>query len=261
MDAAEIGVDTAGDAYLPQSGNGGYSTISISLSLRYRIARNRLDGTAELLLRAHQRLARFSLDLVGLSASGVRVDGRRADFRQAHGKLRITPHAAHRDRRRGPRRRRVRRRPEAPAHAVVGRRSAGRSSTTACWWRRSRRGRRRGSRATTTRSTRRATASASRRMPRTPSWPTASSRTTGSSAGRACGSTTSASPRRATWSWCRSGRYAKRSLAFDGAEVRRVLPACARARGARRLRPAAARCSRCSRSASGPTRSGGTRSS
>jgi len=91
MDAAEIGVDTAGDAYLPQSGNGGYSTISISLSLRYRIARNRLDGTAELLLRAHQRLARFSLDLVGLSVSGVRVDGRRADYRLANGKLRITP--------------------------------------------------------------------------------------------------------------------------------------------------------------------------
>ena len=42
MDASEIGVDTAGDAYLPQSGNGGYSTISVSLSLRDRIARNRL---------------------------------------------------------------------------------------------------------------------------------------------------------------------------------------------------------------------------
>jgi aminopeptidase N len=91
MEAAEIGVDTAGDAYLPQSGNGGYRTVSISLSLRYRIARNRLDGTAELLLRASQRLARFSLDLVGLSASVVRVDGRRADIRQVHGKLRITP--------------------------------------------------------------------------------------------------------------------------------------------------------------------------
>ena len=76
MDASEIGADTAGDAYLPQSGNGGYRTMSISLSLRYRIARNRLDGTAELLLRAHQRLARFSLDLVGLSASARA--GRRA---------------------------------------------------------------------------------------------------------------------------------------------------------------------------------------
>ncbi len=91
MEAAEIGAATAGDAYLPQSGNGGYRTVSIALSLRYRIARNRLDGTAELLLRANQRLARFSLDLVGLAASAVRVDGRRAAFRQVQGKLRITP--------------------------------------------------------------------------------------------------------------------------------------------------------------------------
>ena len=91
MHASEIGADSAGDAYLPQSGNGGYRTVSIALSLRYRIARNRLDGTAELLLHSSQRLARFSLDLVGLSASAVRVEGRRADFRQVQGKLRITP--------------------------------------------------------------------------------------------------------------------------------------------------------------------------
>ncbi len=91
MEPSEIGAETAGDAYLPQSGNGGYRTMSTSLSLRYRIARNRLDGVAELFLRANHRLARFSLDLVGLSVSHVRVDGRTADFRQAHGKVRITP--------------------------------------------------------------------------------------------------------------------------------------------------------------------------
>jgi aminopeptidase N len=91
MHASEIGADTAGDAYLPQSGNGGYRTASIALSLRYRVARNRLDGTAELLLHSSQRLARFSLDLVGLTATAVRVEGRRAAFRQAQGKLRITP--------------------------------------------------------------------------------------------------------------------------------------------------------------------------
>ena len=197
MEAAEIGVDTAGDAYLPQSGNGGYRTVSISLSLRYRIARNRLDGTAELLLRANQRLARFSLDLVGLSASGVRVDGRRADVRQVQGKLRITP--------------------QRPIETgteflvVVEYGGAPKPRRTRSWgaigWEElddgvlvasQPSGAPTCSRATTTRSTRRAIASASRRMPPTPSWPTASSRTTGSSAGRACGSTTSASPRRAT---------------------------------------------------------------
>ena len=34
MHASEIGADSAGDAYLPQSGNGGYRTVSIALSLR-----------------------------------------------------------------------------------------------------------------------------------------------------------------------------------------------------------------------------------
>ncbi|KRE31300.1 M1 family metallopeptidase [Agromyces sp. Soil535] len=91
MDPAEIGADTAGDAYLPHSGNGGYLTVSNALTLKYRIARNRLDGVAELRLRASRRLAQFSLDLVGLTASRVRVDGRKAEFRQSQGKLRITP--------------------------------------------------------------------------------------------------------------------------------------------------------------------------
>ena len=91
MGAAGVGVDTAGDPYVPQSGNGGFRTVSNSLSLKYRIARNRLDGVADLRLRTTQRLTRFSLDLVGLGATRVRVDGRRAEFRQVQGKLRITP--------------------------------------------------------------------------------------------------------------------------------------------------------------------------
>ncbi len=91
MHPGEIGAETAGDSYVPQSGNGGYRTLSNSLNLKYRIARNRLDGVAELRLQATQPLARFTLDLVGLAASRVRVDGRKADFRQVHGKLRITP--------------------------------------------------------------------------------------------------------------------------------------------------------------------------
>ena len=83
--------------------------------------RNRLDGTAELLLRANQRLARFSLDLVGLAASGVRVDGRTGGLPPGAGQAAHHPATAHRARRRVPRRRRVRRRPEAAAHPVVGR--------------------------------------------------------------------------------------------------------------------------------------------
>lgn len=90
MRTGDVGVDTAGDPYVPQSGNGGYRTLSNSLAMTYKVARNRLDGVATLRLQTTQRLARFSLDLVGLFVTRVRVDGRKAEFRQTQGKLRVT---------------------------------------------------------------------------------------------------------------------------------------------------------------------------
>lgn len=91
MAAAGIGAESAGDAYLPASGNGGYSTVAYDLDLKYRISTNRLTATAVISAVATQPLTRLSLDLVGLRVSRVSIDGRRVAFRQTATKLRVDP--------------------------------------------------------------------------------------------------------------------------------------------------------------------------
>ncbi|WP_431279943.1 M1 family metallopeptidase [Leifsonia poae] len=86
------GARNAGDPYLPHSGNGGYGVDLYDLDLRYRVATNRLDGKATITATATQELTSFSLDLVRLRASKVRVDGaKRTRFTQTQSKLVITP--------------------------------------------------------------------------------------------------------------------------------------------------------------------------
>ncbi|MFF1877836.1 M1 family metallopeptidase [Leifsonia sp. NPDC058230] len=86
------GAHTAGDPYLPRSGNGGYSVDSYDLDLRYRVATNRLDAKAVIEAHSTQELSSFSLDLVRLRAGKVRVDGaRRTRFTQTQTKLIVTP--------------------------------------------------------------------------------------------------------------------------------------------------------------------------
>ncbi|NYD67608.1 M1 family metallopeptidase [Agromyces atrinae] len=91
---AVAGAETAGDPYIPRSGNGGYRVASYDLDLTYRVPTNRLEGTATLTIVTDQKLSRFSLDLVGLGVKRVRVDGRKTPFRHADGKVRITPEKA-----------------------------------------------------------------------------------------------------------------------------------------------------------------------
>ncbi|TFV99749.1 M1 family metallopeptidase [Leifsonia flava] len=91
MAAGGVGAESAGDSYLPASGNGGYRTLGYDLDLKYRISTNRLTATAAISAVATQQLSRFSLDLVGLRASRVSIGGHRVDFRQTATKLRVTP--------------------------------------------------------------------------------------------------------------------------------------------------------------------------
>ena len=80
----------AGDPYIPGSGNGGYTVLAYDLDLDYRIRTNRLEGTAIITAVATQKLPRFTLDLAGLVASKVSVNGARAGkFSQAAGKLTV----------------------------------------------------------------------------------------------------------------------------------------------------------------------------
>ena len=46
------GSDSAGDPYIPTSGNGGYSAEHYELTVDYRVATNRLNATATITARA-----------------------------------------------------------------------------------------------------------------------------------------------------------------------------------------------------------------
>jgi len=72
---AAYGAASAGDPYLPTSGNGGYLAEHYDLALDYRVATNRLSATAIITARALTGLDRFSLDCAGLSVDKVTVNG------------------------------------------------------------------------------------------------------------------------------------------------------------------------------------------
>ncbi|WP_382303918.1 M1 family metallopeptidase [Herbiconiux sp. UC225_62] len=87
-----LGSPSAGDDYLPTSGNGGYSVLDYDLDLDYRVATNRLNGVAVIHARTTMPLERFSLDFAGLSVVKVTVDGERPrKLAETPRKLVITP--------------------------------------------------------------------------------------------------------------------------------------------------------------------------
>jgi len=75
---AQTGAASAGDPYLPETGNEGYLVSHYDLELTYRPGANRLDGWARITLRASRPLTRFTFDLSGLAVSKVLVDGKSA---------------------------------------------------------------------------------------------------------------------------------------------------------------------------------------
>ena len=86
-----FGSASAGDAYLPLNGNGGYRAAHYDLDLDYRVATNQLRATATITAVASMRLDRFSLDFDGLSVDRVTVDGvRPRKIAQSARKLTIT---------------------------------------------------------------------------------------------------------------------------------------------------------------------------
>ena len=78
---------TGHDPYAPESGDASYGVESYDLTLDYRVRTNRLEGTAILsAVVAAEAVSSIAIDLVGLRASRVRVDGdrrRREDGRMA----------------------------------------------------------------------------------------------------------------------------------------------------------------------------------
>ncbi len=79
------------DPYLPQNGNFGYRVSRYELDLEYKVAINRLSGTATITAVTLTELQEFTLDLSdALSVLKVLVNGKRvAHFASRNGKLRI----------------------------------------------------------------------------------------------------------------------------------------------------------------------------
>lgn len=79
------------DSYTPQSGDAAFDVESYALDLTYRVRTNRLEGRAVVNAVAAVATTSIALDLIGLRASRVRVDGdRRTSFAQGPRKLRVT---------------------------------------------------------------------------------------------------------------------------------------------------------------------------
>ncbi len=78
--------------YIPGSGNTGYGVDSYDLDLRYRVATNRLEGTATIIATSTATLAKVVLDLSRLNVSKVRMPGARGiRFTQTANKLTVVP--------------------------------------------------------------------------------------------------------------------------------------------------------------------------
>ncbi len=88
--AAVDGAQTLDDPYFPELGNRGYDVIHYDLELEV-FDDGSIAGHTTVDAVAPQPLRSFSLDLVGLEASIVEVDGAPAAFEQTASKLVITP--------------------------------------------------------------------------------------------------------------------------------------------------------------------------
>ncbi|WP_084957185.1 M1 family metallopeptidase [Thermoactinospora rubra] len=91
--AVATGAPGIGDEDFPLDGNGGYDVRRYRLKLAYDPKRRHLDGTATVEATAGQSLARFNLDLSGLTVRSAEVDGRRAAFTRDGDELTLIPQA------------------------------------------------------------------------------------------------------------------------------------------------------------------------
>ena len=81
---------SAHDPYAPQSGDPTFDVESYELDLSYRVRTNRLEGRAVVNAVAAVPTSSVALDLIGLRASRVRVDGdRRTAYAQGPRKVRV----------------------------------------------------------------------------------------------------------------------------------------------------------------------------
>jgi aminopeptidase N len=89
--AGAAGAPGLGDRLFPGAGNGGYDVAHYGLDLSYDPGSGRLAGTAEITATATEDLARFDLDLDGLTVTRVTVGGRPARVTRSGTELTVRP--------------------------------------------------------------------------------------------------------------------------------------------------------------------------
>jgi aminopeptidase N len=79
------------EPFFPRAGNAGYDVTGYDVALSFRPSNDRIRSRATIAADATRRLSRFSLDLIGLTVTEVRVDGEPAHFSRGRQKLKIEP--------------------------------------------------------------------------------------------------------------------------------------------------------------------------
>ncbi len=79
------------DPYAPEHGDPSFRVLEYRLQLRYKVATNRLDGEALIVAEANEALDSFRLELTGLPAAKIRVNGDRARFQQGQRRITVRP--------------------------------------------------------------------------------------------------------------------------------------------------------------------------
>ncbi len=79
------------EPFFPRAGNVGYDVANYGVELSFRPANDEIRAQATIEASATQRLSRFSLDLIGLTVTEVRVDGEPARFSRGREKLKVEP--------------------------------------------------------------------------------------------------------------------------------------------------------------------------
>ncbi|HEV2815419.1 MAG TPA: M1 family metallopeptidase, partial [Solirubrobacteraceae bacterium] len=85
------GARSAGDRLFPTIGNGGYDVQHYGLEFQFEPLTDIILGEATITAQATQGLSEFSLDLVTMDVSTVKVGGRESLFTQENGKLIVMP--------------------------------------------------------------------------------------------------------------------------------------------------------------------------
>jgi aminopeptidase N len=90
-DAGTAGAPGFGDEYFPTYGNGGYDVASYDIDLTWDPTSGQIEATTAITATATQDLSSFNLELSGLTATSIEINGEPATFSAKGLELTVTP--------------------------------------------------------------------------------------------------------------------------------------------------------------------------